>query len=865
MKRLLSAFLGVLFLATTAVADLNSYPYPFTGRWEPSSNPLLINDFGFQDIQNLRKDGSGLRGVSGHSRTTNGIVNATYGYIRNAFQFIKGQPAKTHILVQSFEAIDDTAGAVYDNTTAIPDVGDYSGIALHTDATGAKLGRFSAAPQGHVLYCNGIESQIWGGDEYRATSIIFSDQSAGNNITNGRDVTSALTNATNDSLNRASLTATYNYFIIGATRPLKGMKIYVSTANETASELTGKEWDGDTWNALTLTDNTDTGATLAQTGVVLWTSTVDTSKPKFLEGLALYWYEFTISAGSATIYQITLDAGFQGIKNIWSGEEQVISACKVFNGTTYLDYTDEVNDDTTSYVAILDALDTTHYLLLGFVNRMQGFNIKIPGGKENETVSVATVKHWDGDSWGAVDGQYDGTAVGGATFARSGVITFASTTLDYTKQNGDELPLHYYQITVSVQLGAEVEIYYITGIPATDEISGYKFPGLFQGRSWLFSCEGGHKNKAIYSVYNAPDLWNGLDSGALFFGGEEELTAACTIYNVFRTTGYEQLIVTKANETYRVFGESPSIWEVQQMSGNVGCIAPLSMVVCEIADISEDIKRHVAIWQSNSGVVMCDGATIVPISEDIRVYWDQNSSLYIPLDRHDDSQACYDPNTNSYILLISSGAGQATHNIELQYSLKYKEWTKVYIENSTGANPYQVIFPVRDTVGNVFIYGTTDEGHTYRTEHGTTWNGTAIEQYVWTKDLLLDTEQPLFRKTIIEYMRLVFETKDGADMTYLESDTGYLLTEAGDKIVLTYGESISFAYYGDQTLVVHGENNQYVPMSIDLDDGPYETQDCYLGPNLIHSFKISGDFTTLSDGMELAGFGLWYTPVRTVE
>lgn len=865
MKRLFSILLFFFLLLSTSHADLKPYPFPFTGRWEPSSNPLLINQHGYQDIQNLRKDGNSLKGVSGHSRVTNGIVNSVYYHIRNGFHFTKEQPSESHILVYAMDSAD-SASRIYEDTSAVPNVGDYSGSALHTNASGAELGRFSSAPQGHVIYCNGVESMIWGGDEYRPTLVVLSDAAAGNSVSNGRDVTDKINNTSSDSDQVATVNTTYKYIIIGATRPLQGIKVYISSANTTASTLTGKEWDGNSWESITLTDNTDTGASLAVTGTVTWDSTVDTSEPKFLEGLVLYWYEFALSDGTAGIYQITLDAAWQNIKNIWDGTEQVISACKVYDGTTYLDYTDEVNDDTTSYVAVLDSLNTTHYLLLGFVNKMQGFNIKIPGGKENSTVTTLTTSWWDGDSWVSVDGLNDGTKVGTTSIARSGVITFSAPSTVYQKQNGDELPLYYYKLSYSVQLDAETEIYYITGIPAPSKIEGYKFPGLFQGRSFLFSEKTGHKNKALYSTYNTSDLWNGPDSGSLFFGNETELTAACTIYNVFRTTGYEQLIVTKANETHRVFGDGPYNWEEQQISGNVGCIAPLSMAVCEITAVAEDVKRHVAIWQSDSGIVMCDGATIVPISEDIRAYWDSNSSLYIPLSRQDDSVGWYDSNLNVYKLLISSGSGETTHNVELEYSLKYKEWTKVYRENSSGANPFQTGFSVKDTIGNTFSYGATDEGYIYRTEHGTTWNGTDMEQFVWTKDILLDNEMPFFRHTTINHLRLMFETKTGTTLSYLEiADGDYLLTEAGDKIVLIYGENITIAHYGDQILTVDGVDDQSVPESIALSTGPFETWDCLLGPCLIHSLKISGDFSTLTDGMELTGMGFYYEAMRTIE
>lgn len=864
MKRLLSTLLVFFILISFAYADMKPYAFPFIGRWQPSEDPVLIDDYGFQDIRNVRKDGKRLRGVAGHSLAVNNIINATYYNIANGFHFSKDQPSESNILVYALGS-GDTISKVYKNTTTIPDTGDFTATALYTDATSPIIGRFSNAPQGNVLYCDSEGSMIWGGNELRCNAIYFSDDSADNVISNSRNYSSELSNSSDDADQIAAVNATYKYIIIGSPRPLQGIKAYVKTANDTVSTLTGWYWSG-AWTSLTLTDNTAVGGiTLATTGTVTWASTEDTAKKKLLEGLIYYWYQFEVSAGTAEIYYTTLDAPFQDITNIWNGTEVVVGACWTHDGTNYKDFTDEVNDDATDSVAVLDALDTTHSFLVGFTEPMQGLHIYFSEGKGNSDASVLTLKYWDGDSWVGLSDVDDGTDDGGDSFSKSGVIPFSAVggVTEFETNISSEVPLYYYQCTFSVQLDAEVEIYYVRGIPATPSIPGYKFPGMYQGRALLFTETNGIKNRMRYSAYNSPDVWNGDDSGYLYFGGETELTASGVIYNVFRTTGYEQLIITKENETYRVHGDGPDNWESQQMSGTVGCVAPLSFVVCDVADITEDTKRHVAIWQSDSGIVMCDGATTIIISDDIRCYWDSNDSRYIPANRQDDSIGSYDTNLNSYKLLILSGAGQTTHNIELEYSLKNKEWTSIYRENASGAYPFQCIFPVKDTVGNKYTYGCTNTGFMYETESGTTWSGTDIEQYIHTKDLLLDEEQPFFRHTTINYLRLLFETKTGTTLSYLEHDDGeYLLTESGDRIVLTYGENITFTHYGDQELTVDDVNDQHVPENIALSTGPFETQDCLLGPSLIHSFKISGDFSTLTDGMELMGLGIGYEPLK---
>ena len=159
------------------------------------------------------------------------------------------------------------------------------------------------------------------------------------------------------------------------------------------------------------------------------------------------------------------------------------------------------------------------------------------------------------------------------------------------------------------------------------------------------------------------------------------------------------------------------------MSATVGCVAPLSMVTCDIAKTEEGVNRQVVIWQTDSGFVSTDGARIEPISDDIRCYFDPNDSRCIPTNRLDATVSWYDRTLRVYKALISSGPGQATHNVELEYSPESREWTKIYREDGSGANPLQVGFAVHDTTGKEYTYGATNEGTMYRLENGNTWNG----------------------------------------------------------------------------------------------------------------------------------------------
>jgi len=685
------------------------------------------------------------------------------------------------------------------------------------------------------------------------------------------------------------------YWLVGSPRPLQGVKFYISKANLSTSTMSAWEWNGSAWDELTITDNTASGGiSLAQTGTVTWSSTEDTSRTTIFEGLSLYWYLFNIDAGEAEIYHCTVDAPIQEIKNVWSTDPATCAGFHVYDGGVWENYSLHVNTEsseeysTEDFAAELDALADTEYVYAAFTQQMQGINVSMTE-HANANAATVTVYYWDGNDWVTVGTVTDGTAVGGNSLSQDGIIAWqpplreeeftrnlfgllgqpngklraliggfgigepVGTGNGMVDQYGTAITkiiknylnnptqLYYYKFMWSATLSADVLVDTVEGVPAVESINGYSFPVMYQERIFLFDEKAGDRNKGIYSTYNNPDTFNGMDSGQLLFGDNTPVIAATPLYNLYRTAGVSQLIVCKEHETYRVTGNDPETWEKYLMDENIGCIAPLSMVSCGFMETPDGIKRKVVIFQADNGVYATDGATIDLISKDIACYWDPNDSRCIPTARLDDSVGKYNAALNTYKLLISSGSGQTTHNVELEFSLDNREWTKIYRENGSGANPLQIAFNVHDTNGKVYPYGATNEGYMYRLENGNTWDGTGIEQYVHTKDLMLDSEQPLFKHTNINFLRLLFEDKA----------TGA-------------GEDIDIAHYCNQGLTTHDTNDQFVPTDIDMADGPHELRECTLGPCLYHSFKFTVTTSTVSDGMELTGLGLYYEPKKNV-
>ena len=599
-----------------------------------------------------------------------------------------------------------------------------------------------------------------------------------------------------------------------------------------------------------------------------------------------YWYQVDIpNLDAATaIYYVTCGEGeFRRVEDLWDGVPIAVARFW-YKKTGVSDFTDEVNVSHELYFAEISNMTTADEIVIGFSQRMRGFNIGVINLKGNAVVSGASVAFWGGTGWSGVTGLYDGTSGGqsvGKTISQDGIMHFipseemSTDPLEVKRTYNSNEMLYYYRIKVSVNLTADTQIYYVAGIPAQPAkgdfklIDKYRFPIEYQGRFFLASHEN-EANRVVYSAFEKPDVFNGTDSGEFRVGDRQAITAGGVVYNIFRTTAYEQLIMTKASETWRIAGTGPENWVLTQVSPNIGCVAPQSFVVCDGVD-TEQGKRNVAIWQAAHGFVWCDGAAPKDISDSIDVYFDKNDPRGISEHRIDDTRAWYNPDNQTYTALISSGAENkdawgdddvwyndpveawgidwesaiVTHNVELEYSLKYNEWTK--LARYTGgvmptALPLQVGFQTKDSDGKIYTYGAANNGIMYRLENGNSWHGTGITQFVKTKDLLIDDKNPAGLHTTFETLRVMFASKSG---------------------VSPY-ENITIEHWGDGLKTVTGVSNETLPYPIPMDDiDGRDTQSVRLGPNLTHAFKITAVTDSLDDGMELLGIAGLYKSLDT--
>jgi hypothetical protein len=623
-------------------------------------------------------------------------------------------------------------------------------------------------------------------------------------------------------------------WLIGSPIPLSGLKFYVSSPNTVAAALTVKEYQTAGWASLTFTNGTASGGVpMAHTGLLAWAAT-GAASPVYINGNSLYWYQVSIdgNGADADIYGITATSDFEDVPNLWDGEENAIAAALAIAADgTVTDVTTVLQAPEKDYDAPLGGVSSdTFYVASGVP--IQGMFFYLDA--TNAHTTTLHVAYWNGNTWIEPDNVSDGTIgyVPGVSdpvpFYKSGPVTWAPPAYGEEQPNlalSTDAPLYWYKFSWDNDLSeTPPTAYHLLCLPYNSPLPAYTFPITFRNRLFLFNESGGDHNKGKYSASGEPWVFNGGDSGELTFGDGNPVTTAAALYNVYVSTGVHQLIVTTAGETFRLEGTGPADWKVERVTGATGCIAPLSMAVCGVAPTpGSNASRQVLIWLGATGVYMCDGASVQRISDPIRAYFDPSYDDCIASSTRAAAKGEYDPVLNSYKLLVGG--------IELEYSLEYGVWTKLYRENATGANPLTAIFRTADASGGEYMLGATDEGIVYLLEDGDDWNGVAdIDEFVWIKDLMLDDEAPFFNDALVSWLRLLMTKRTGS------------------------GDAVSFTVYGNgQAITTY--NRQEAPGSTTLDAGPVYTTDVNLGPFHHISFKIRC-VTSTAGGMQLNGLGL---------
>jgi len=392
--------------------------FDFTGEWLPDLHPLKIGNGNYSDVQNIRYTRTGIIGCNGYTKINATTALTSYPCGRNGFQLRTPNTQKSYIFTQQWNA-GLTASVLYTHKGVPPAVGDFE-TTTRADAAGSSYGFFTEAPNNDMVYCNTVETLIYGGEESAVGSFILATSVTGLTPANPIDYTDKLRNTLSSTGNVVAFVAATNVYLVGSTRPLCGFKPYISVVNATASTLTIEEWKGTAWSGCTVTSDGTSDATITHkaTGMILFTSTVTTSKPASINDQLLYWYKVTLSAGTCTLYHLTVNAPMQGLVNLWDGVNRVCIQCEVNRAGIYEDYTGEVYEGSSvqsPIVARFAGLSSSDHAILMFEDRMTAVKFAFLAGLVNTTASTITIYYWNGTTWTTVGTVYDGTLNSGAT------------------------------------------------------------------------------------------------------------------------------------------------------------------------------------------------------------------------------------------------------------------------------------------------------------------------------------------------------------------------------------------------------------------------------------------------------------------
>ena len=599
------------------------------------------------------------------------------------------------------------------------------------------------------------------------------------------DYTEQLRNTSDDAEDSAVLhkdTDNKVYFYIGAVRPLKGFKLYVKVANTTASTMGVTYWDGNSWeNVASLSDGTSSGGkSLAVTGSVTFTSTVSTAKLKYIKGIYIYWYRVILSAMNAgtSLSYATVDAPFQTIKDIWSGDNFQIDSFKVNREAGVYEATIQVREnkmdvnDGGTFMS-LASLKTSEYVSCGFNERMSGCSFSFYTEASNTAVADIAVSYWNGTAWATVGTVDDGTKFSTKSFAQSGTVTWdiISPELESRRNFENGLMLYYYKFAFSGQLSADVKVFWVTGIPAQKDLSAYSFPLLSNDRLFLCCNTQHNKNTAISSSVETSSVFNGMDSTEHSFGDESDLVGGAWIYSQFGSSLFNVTLFFKRNETWALVGTGPEDWVKYRVSGVVGCVDPETIRVVDLGiENTQSLNRNVAIWRASNSIVISDGRTPIDISKDIKDMFDKRSSTYIGSIK---TYSFWDSDNKEYHWI----AGDR----ELAFSFEYQKWFE--IDRTTGKH-LALGIEVQDTNGANYVYGFIDTGYAERLEYGNTFDGTAIPFTMHTGDMAIHGGN-VSLETTPQYSALIAVAKTVTTGTVAVSHYGDGATAANETWYIT--------------------------------------------------------------------------------
>jgi hypothetical protein len=546
----------------------------------------------------------------------------------------------------------------------------------------------------------------------------------------------------------------------------------------------------------------------------------------------------------------------QQIIDLWDGIYRKVNAFLAFRSNVYNDYTanvsegqlDSLNEGT--FAKLGGFTFATDKLYVGSLEQLRAVKFGIQGGFSNTNACTMTVKYWDGAVFTPL-GTSDGTSSSNVSFSQSGTVSweppaktseFKRTLSGFTAgipkgklgdvpavmnfrqqieaslilgtndisnlipgtalpSGSNPVPLYYYEIsftgngtTTAFPVEATstgVHVFHIELIPGSTDCRGYRFPLLHDDSLFLCGNLDAEPNVVIYSAFGRPQVFNGELSGKIPLGDNTAPVAGVSFSNQYASAVVKTALIAKESSTWKIHGEYP--YKVDVVSQSEGCIAPESMDVGEV-EIADGLRRKVAVWVSQRGVVISDGNFIKEISQDIRDLFDKNHANYLGASVLPTLYGRIDPVFNEYHLIVPDSA-------EYVYDFTEGRWGNPV--RGSGAYLNGAV-PVYDGNGISYMYGFTDAGYVMRLENGTTFatdSGTnSITSTIRLADIALNGASIMSRSRI-NWSALVMRSK--ATTTSTVSETLYVDGETSGTAIGTSDPTHTSYDYRDQS--IHGQ------------------------------------------------------------
>ena len=443
--------------------------YNFNGAWLPDLDAAEIGPSNFRTLQNMRYAEKHPEGVMGYTKVNTTAIT-TYTKIRSGIQLKTDRSVASYVLVQA-ENTGETASQVFQNQTAIPDQGDFEATALHTDGTGAGLGRFSIVADGHVAYTNGVETMVWAGEEMRVAGFFTAYDTS---QTLPIDYTQEVNN---------TLSSTGNIVTVGVTQLITNgnMEADSNWADEgTVTQVQSDEqaFSG-TYSRKLTTDAADEGT--------------ESDTFTTVAGTVYYYRVWVYPVTDVTSVNIRIrngandgddkDVDHTGLTpDAWNLVSGSYTAADSGSGA-YLNVRSVTGMAGTDVYYVDDV--SVHasgrpYQLIFSTRPLQGIGYTVKTA--NNVKSVLYPEYWNGTAFTACASPVDGTTTSGVALAKDGTLSFTSTVGSVKPYHLEGLYLYAYRVNLT--LGSAV-IEYVTADapfqPMVDVWDGvYRQPIQFQ-------------------------------------------------------------------------------------------------------------------------------------------------------------------------------------------------------------------------------------------------------------------------------------------------------------------------------------------------------------------------------------------------